>query len=101
VQPDALGSFPYLIVLGFGIVWMTISTLGVIWFATWRSGRRDAPIAPATVGRRGLTRGRMLALVAGGLVGGAAIGGAASAYASYLAARNAPPRGRGTTQPAP
>jgi hypothetical protein len=101
VQPDALGSFPYMVVLGFGVVWITLSTLGVIWFATWRSDRRDAPIAPPTVGRRGLTRGRMLGLVTAGLLGGVVIGGAASACASYVAARNAPPRGGGTTQAVP
>jgi hypothetical protein len=101
VNPDALGSFPYMIVLGFGIVWMTLSTLGFIWFATWRSTRRasTAPAAPSPVTRRGMTRGRVIALVGAGLIGGTLIGGAASAYAFYLAAQSAPPRGGGTTRP--
>jgi hypothetical protein len=104
VQSDALGTFPYMVVLGFGIVWMTLATLGFVWFATWRSTRREAAAsavhAPASPGR-GMTRGRVLGLVGVGLLGGAVLGGAASAYASYLSARNAPPRGGGTTQPAP
>ena len=104
MNPDALGSFPYMVVLGFGIVWMTLATLGFIWFATWRSNRREAAAhvtAAAPAARRGMTRGRAIALIGLGLLGGAVVGGAASAYAAYAAARNAPPRGGGTTQPAP
>ena len=103
MQPDALGSFPYMVVLGFGIVWMTLATLGFIWLATWRSNNREASAVPAVSppGRRGLTRGRVLGLVAAGLLGGVVIGGAASACASYVAARNGPLRGGGTTQPRP
>jgi hypothetical protein len=104
VSPDALGTFPYMVVLGFGIVWMTLSTLGFVWFATWRSNRREAALTavPASASpRRGMTRGRAIALVGFGLLGGAIVGGAASAYAAYAATRDGPPRGGGTTQPRP
>jgi hypothetical protein len=97
VTPDALGSFPYLVVLGFGMVWITFATLGVIWLATWRSTRHESAVAAAAApSRRGLTRGRALALVGVGLLGGAILGGILSAYA---AAQSGRPRGGGTAQP--
>ena len=102
MHPDALGTFPYMVVLGFGIVWMTLATLGFIWFATWRSNRREAPaVTTSSPPRRGMTRGRAVGLVVLGLLGGAVVGGAASACASYMAAQSRGPRGGGTTQPAP
>ena len=104
MQPDALGSFPYLVVLGFGIVWMTLSTLGFVWFATWRSTRREAALSavPTAAPRPGgFTRGRVLRLMGAGLVVGVLVGGGASACALYLAAQRTPPRGLGSTQPAP
>jgi hypothetical protein len=99
VQSDALGSFPYFVVLGFGMVWITFATLGFIWVATWRSNRRDAGAdtvevdAPAS---RYVTRARALRLVGVGLLGGAVVGGVASAY---FVAQSGRPRGGGTTQP--
>ena len=82
MQADALGSFPYFVVLGFGMVWITFATLGFIWVATWRSNRSEAgedTVAVAAPASRGVTRARALRLVGVGLLGGAGLGGAASA----------------------